>query len=352
MSLTSLLLPLVASLWTSVPAPSGEPLVRWEAPTTYVEGLAFEVQVSIEAPEDGAEIASWLLTPAAFTVDGEALAERGEGGSLSLPAGFQVSGKIDLGPLLQGRTDFKLAYAGGKSQAAPVAVRAMQRAPAGLDFMTLPVEELAGYRVLLRTNRGDILVKLWDEVAPQHARNFLDLSYTGFYDGTRFHRVIEGFMIQGGDPTGTGTGSGPRTLQLEPSDRPHVRGVLSMARAQDPNSASCQFFIMHGAARHLDGQYSAFGEVVSGLEVVDAIATTPTQRQGAENSAPREPQLIEKAIRWRRLLDSGEVPSQAEMSTYTFEFLLTTATASSTHGWPMWAMMMVASGRSTATLST
>jgi len=295
MSLHCLLLTLSALLGTATPAPRGEPIVRWEAPPSFVQGRPYEVAIEIEAPEGGAAVAGWLLTPSAFSVGGQPLAERGEGGGIELPAGFKVTGSIDLAPHLRVSADFQLSYAGGPSSGEPLSVRWLRPAPGGLDFMSLPAEELGRYRVLLSTNRGEILLEFWPDVAPQHVRNFLDLSYTGFYDGTKFHRVIENFMLQGGDPTGTGRGSGPRQLPLEASERPHVRGVLSMARAADPNSASCQFFIMHGVQRDLDGQYSAFGQVASGMETVDAIATTPKNRQGSELSAPIEPQRIVRA---------------------------------------------------------
>jgi len=297
MSPNCLLLPLALAAGTLfAPAPPGDPVVRWEAPTSFVEGLSFEVAVEVEAPADGATIPGWMFTPAAFSIDGKPLGERKTDGGMQMPPGFKITGRIDLGPYLKGRDDFELTYAGKLAKGEPVRVHSVRRAAEGLDFMALPAEQLGGYRVLLRTNRGDVLVKPWPDVAPQHVRNFLDLAYTGFYDGTKFHRVIEGFMIQGGDPTGSGSGSGPRQLPLEASERPHVRGVLSMARAQDPNSASCQFFIMHGNARHLDGQYSGFGEVVSGMAAVDAIATSPTGRQGSENSSPLETQMIERAL--------------------------------------------------------
>jgi peptidyl-prolyl cis-trans isomerase B (cyclophilin B) len=123
-----------------------------------------------------------------------------------------------------------------------------------------------------------MVLEFWPETAPGHVRNFLDLCATGFYDGLTFHRVIPGFMIQGGDPTGTGTGNGPRSLKAEFSTEPeykHVPGVLSMARSTSPDSASCQFFVMHQSNTGLDGQYSAFGKCVDGLEVVDRIVNTP-----------------------------------------------------------------------------
>jgi peptidyl-prolyl cis-trans isomerase B (cyclophilin B) len=144
------------------------------------------------------------------------------------------------------------------------------------DFMNMDAAQLANWRVVMTTTAGEMELEFWPETAPNHVRNFLDLCQAGFYDGVIFHRVIPGFMIQGGDPTGTGTGGGPRRLKAEFSQRPHKKGVLSMARSSDPNSASCQFFVMHDASPHLDGQYSAFGVVVRGLEVVDAIAKTRT----------------------------------------------------------------------------
>ena len=146
----------------------------------------------------------------------------------------------------------------------------------------------------IETSEGNITVEFWPDVAPEHVKNFLDLSRAGFYNGVIFHRVIPGFMIQGGDPTGTGTGSnGNVRLKAEFNNRPdrkHTRGVLSMARSNDPNSASCQFFIMHQDSTHLDGSYSAFGKVTSGIEVVDKIVSVPT----GPNDRPKNPPKIIK----------------------------------------------------------
>ena len=125
-------------------------------------------------------------------------------------------------------------------------------------------------------------VRLDPSAAPNTVNNFLTLVGRGFYDGTIFHRVIEGFMIQGGDPTGTGTGGpgyrikGEFTANGVPNGLRHTRGVISMARAAHPDSAGSQFFIMHADAPHLDGQYAAFGCVIEGMDVVDEIASTPT----------------------------------------------------------------------------
>ena len=151
--------------------------------------------------------------------------------------------------------------------------------------------------VTIETTAGNITVEFWPDVAPGHVQNFIALARQGFYADTIFHRVIPGFMIQGGDPTGTGTGSnGSNRLKAEFNSRPdrrHVRGVLSMARSSDPNSASCQFFIMHADSPHLDGQYSAFGRVVSGLETVDKIANTP---RGASDRPKNPPKITKMTV--------------------------------------------------------
>ena len=127
---------------------------------------------------------------------------------------------------------------------------------------------------------GEISMMLYEDIAPITVENFVNLVNDGFYDGLTFHRVIEGFMIQGGCPVGNGTGGPGYSITGEFSgngiDNPleHTRGVVSMARSQDPDSAGSQFFIMHEDARYLDGQYAAFGEVFEGMDIVDKIATT------------------------------------------------------------------------------
>jgi peptidylprolyl isomerase len=134
---------------------------------------------------------------------------------------------------------------------------------------------------------GDVVIKLRPDLAPGHVERITDLANSGFYDGVVFHRVIPGFMAQGGDPTGTGFhGSDKPNLKAEFSREPHVRGVASMARSQDPNSANSQFFIVFDDARFLDGQYTVWGEVESGMEYVDALPT---------GEPPREPGKIVKA---------------------------------------------------------
>jgi peptidyl-prolyl cis-trans isomerase B (cyclophilin B) len=141
-------------------------------------------------------------------------------------------------------------------------------------------------QAILSTRHGDITVEFLPEVAPHHVNNFLDLARAGFYDGTKFHRVIPGFMIQGGDPNSKqddrrlhGTGGSGKNVKAEFNKTPHTRGVLSAARSSNPDSASSQFFIMVADSQHLDGQYSAFGKVVSGLEVVDKIVAEETDHR-------------------------------------------------------------------------
>ena len=141
-----------------------------------------------------------------------------------------------------------------------------------------------------------IKAELYPEKAPNTVSNFISLVRHQFYDGLTFHRVIEGFMIQGGDPAGNGTGGPGYTIKGEfqsngfaSNDIKHLRGVLSMARSMMPDSAGSQFFIMHQNAAHLDGQYAAFGKVIEGMEAVDSIATVDTDMR----DKPLQPQVIE-----------------------------------------------------------
>lgn len=143
-------------------------------------------------------------------------------------------------------------------------------------------------------NGGKIVMELFPDVAPQSVRNFVTLAQSGFYDGLIFHRVISGFMIQGGCPEGTGMGGpgycikGEFKLNGVDNNVSHKRGVVSMARAQSPNSGGSQFFIMHADGEFLDGQYAAFGQVTEGMDVVDAIAAV--KPDGADR--PQEEQKI------------------------------------------------------------
>lgn len=147
---------------------------------------------------------------------------------------------------------------------------------------------------IINTTEGVMTVEFWPDVAPKTVENFKKLAKSGFYNGTCFHRIINGFMIQGGDPKTKdkaleaewGTGGPGYTIKAEFNKKQHVRGVLSMARAMHPDSAGSQFFICHGDARFLDGQYTAFGKVIKGDDVLEKIATTPCVSSGREKSKP------------------------------------------------------------------
>ena len=154
------------------------------------------------------------------------------------------------------------------------------------------------YATIEMFSGGSIRLELYPEIAPITVQNFVDLANKNFYDGLIFHRVISGFMIQGGDPTGTGMGGPGYSIKGEfamngvKNPLSHTRGVISMARSQNPNSAGSQFFIMHDDGTYLDGQYAAFGKVIEGIETVDTIASTRTDFR----DRPHEDQVI-KTIR-------------------------------------------------------
>ena len=151
----------------------------------------------------------------------------------------------------------------------------------------------------LHTTAGQIDIRFFPDVAPNHVKNFIDLAQQGFYNGTKFHRVIPGFMIQGGDPntktTNTsswGTGGSGKNVKAEFNAKSHKRGIVSMARAQDPNSASSQFFIVVKDSTFLDRQYTAFGEVTKGMEVADKIVAAPRNA----SDRPNDPTTITKIV--------------------------------------------------------
>jgi cyclophilin family peptidyl-prolyl cis-trans isomerase len=148
---------------------------------------------------------------------------------------------------------------------------------------------------VMTTDAGAMTMAFYYDVAPNTVDSFLRLSSEGYYDGLTFHRIVPGFVIQGGDPEGTGTGGPGFSVGAEFNDHPHVEGVLSMARASDPNSAGSQFFVCldYAQTKHLDGQYTAFGKVTSGMDAAKKIAGTPLADQ--ENGKPAATQSIQKA---------------------------------------------------------
>ena len=153
-------------------------------------------------------------------------------------------------------------------------------------FTKEEIKRMAETRAVIETKFGSIELRFFPDVAPNHVNNFIELAKKGFYDGTTFHRIIPGFMIQGGDPNSKdpdrsrhGTGGPGYSVKAEFNDRPHKRGTLSMARSADPDSAGSQFFICVADAPFLDGKYTVFGEVVSGMDVVDKIVKQPRDRK-------------------------------------------------------------------------
>jgi cyclophilin family peptidyl-prolyl cis-trans isomerase len=178
----------------------------------------------------------------------------------------------------------------GKAPATPGAAAK----PAVVDSVAakrLPIRNKANKIVTLETNFGKMVLELFHDVAPAHADSFVARTNAGFYNGTIFHRVIDGFMIQGGDPEGTGRGGAGYTLKAEFSDLPHVEGTLSMARSPDVNSASSQFFVCLAKAPHLDRQYTIFGQLLKGYDVLHAIGRVPT----GQSSRPLKEVVLVKA---------------------------------------------------------
>ena len=179
-----------------------------------------------------------------------------------------------------------------------LAVSAEDKAPTKTDKKETPVSNTTNEVAVIKTVAGDMVIEFWPDVAPKTVENFKTLAKKGFYDGTAVHRIIKGFMVQGGDPLTKdetkqnrwGTGDPGYKIKAEFNERSHKRGVISMARSQDPDSAGSQFFICHGDPSFLDRQYTAFGKLIQGDDVLEKLATTktgfqdrPEKRQGVES---------------------------------------------------------------------
>ena len=187
--------------------------------------------------------------------------------------------------------------------------------------------------VILETSRGTMKLKLFPKIAPKHCANFKKLANSGFYDGTKFHRIIPGFMIQGGDINSRdndgdndGFGGPGWTVDAEFSDRPHLRGTLSMARSADPNSAGSQFFICVADAPHLDGKYTVFGEVIDKVHIVDHIVNTPSEHTQAKRMCKNQIPSSEDPDDWITLRDPktrkqlySKVPQYKKKMDYEYE---------------------------------
>lgn len=170
---------------------------------------------------------------------------------------------------------------------------------------------------VIETNKGEMVVEFWPDVAPKTVENFKKLAKEGFYDGTAFHRIIPGFMIQGGDPLTKdeanaaryGTGGPGYQIEAEFNDRKHTRGVLSMARSADPNSAGSQFFIMLGEAPHLDGAYTAFRKLIKGDDTLSKIAETP-RTMGNDGAQSRPTERVE--VKSVKIVPADEITKTSE----------------------------------------
>jgi peptidyl-prolyl cis-trans isomerase B (cyclophilin B) len=254
-----------------------------EVPAALLSGLQLETKVGDKAGPRIEEAASGTVK-----LTGGTVVQR----QLTLPAArLQVPASADL-------VDLTVSW-----QGAPAATTVVKIAP---DTRDIAIEDLdlTRTKVMLLTNHGPMVVRFFPDKAPEHVKNFIKLSQQGFYDGTKFHRIIKGFMIQGGCPNTKegargmpGTGNPGYTLKAEFNDTKHDRGVLSMARSGHPDSAGSQFFVLHGRAPHLDGQYSAFGVLDSGLDTLDKIAeTTVRPSDMGEPSVPVEPVHLHAAI--------------------------------------------------------
>jgi len=187
--------------------------------------------------------------------------------------------------------------------------------------------------VIMETSRGTMKLKLFNDLAPNHCLNFKKLANSGYYNGTTFHRIIPGFMIQGGDinsrdnnPENDGQGGPGWTVDAEFNEVSHKRGILSMARSRDPNSAGSQFFICVADAPHLDGQYTAFGEVISKLHVIDNIVKTPTEYIQAKRMSKESIPNSENPDNWITLRDSktgkklySKVPQYMKKADYEYD---------------------------------
>jgi len=309
--ITALLLGLV----TSVAGPDAQ----WKAPSLYIDGQPFQVHVVLKSAEP---VPAWMLEPAAFTIDGQPIGDRKAADPVAIDTGVREF-DADLAPLLADHpaaknASFVLGYGeGGKTTTVSVG-KVADKSTAFMDDKAVPTADLGSYRVLLKTSAGPLVVEFWPDVAPNHVRNFLDLSATGFYDGIAFHRVKEGFMAQCGDPnTKTtdrktwGMGGSPRKIKREFNNKKHVRGVLSAARSSDPDSASSQFFLMDASNPGLDGAYSAFGKLTDGFETLDKIVRSPGLAGPDGTIQPTDPPRIQHAT-IVKLVPSKAVDAKAE----------------------------------------
>ena len=321
-----MILSVICSLGLLGPQEPAAPVVEYEVSLSQmlIEGEPFEATVSIVC-NSAAGIPAWALSPAAFEIDGQPLVPREAEGTLNLAAGQRLTSTFDIGQALQAAPGFVpngLALEFAFKEDATYPVQVLISAEMGIDFMTLPVEQLSDYQVVLMSIHGPIGLKFWTDVAPNHCRNFLDLAYTGFYDDTHFHRVVPGFMIQGGGAKPDKPA--PRRLKNEFNKRRHVAGVLSMARmgvdTKDENgnvipafdSATSEFFIMDAVYPSLDGKYTGFGEVVFGMDAVKKVVDSVKGTYHPRNPRTQRPPVRQSVSRVMVIKSPAEQPEASE----------------------------------------
>lgn len=271
-------------------------------------GDTVSVRVEINATDD-TKIAGGVLTGAALevSVGGKKLPNNANKAMVAMKKGTRIviDVPVDLGKAL-GKMSPK-----GEAMVVKFSMPGIDAGSAELkvvqDFKDVALEDLdlAKTKVAIVTDFGTMVVAFRPDKAPKTVENYIKLAKSGFYDATRFHRVIKGFMLQGGDPntrdddpSNDGQGGPGYNVDAEFNDLKHERGVISMARSSDPNSAGSQFFLMHGQAPHLDNQYTGFGKIVEGLDVLDRIANLPvgTSPGSMERSRPKQDVWLRRAI--------------------------------------------------------
>ena len=265
--------------------------------------LRLVLQVDADAQVPGDLLTGTNLAVTVGDKPGPRIEEAGKGGTVALTAGTRIERTLSI-------PSDRFVPNADPSAIAYVAVAWNGLAGANCVFKLAPDSskvdlaalDFAKTQVVLVTSHGEMTLSFRPDKAPRSVENFLKLCKSGFYDGTKFHRVIRNFMIQGGDPNTKddakqdqwGLGGPGYSVDAEFNDLKHVRGTLSMARSNDPNSAGSQFFIVHKDSAHLDGQYTAFGNLESGADTLDSIANTPCG--GPQNSTPQKPVVLFSAI--------------------------------------------------------
>ncbi len=273
---------------------------------TVPSGATAVFTLTIEAKQD-AELPAALVsgmeleaTPAGGTA--APISEPGKGGAVAVTAGTRIERKLSVPVAKLAPTpptsDLLNVEVSWKGLAGASCIVKVAPDASGVAMEDLDLEKT---KVILVTSMGEMTLAFRPDKAPKHVENFVKLAKQGFYDNTKFHRVIRNFMVQGGDPNTKdgdpatwGQGDPGYKIDAEFNDLKHVRGTLSMARSSDPNSAGSQFFVCHKDASHLDGQYTAFGALESGADVLDTIATTPVG--GPQGSTPNTPVVLFHAL--------------------------------------------------------